>query len=63
MMNKRINETSLVERHALKRLANVEKNQQKAYKKKNNNFSWKNLIMGLIFILILLLILFQLMKK
>lgn len=62
-MNKKNDEISLVEKHALKRLANVEKSQQKAYKKKNNNFSWKNLIMGLIFILILLLILFQLIEK
>ena len=45
-MNKK---KTLAERHALKRLEKVEENQRKAYEKKQNDFPWKQIVMGLLF--------------
>lgn len=50
---------TLVERHALKRLAKVEKNKQKAYEKKPKEIPWKTIIMGVCFTFILVMILLQ----
>ena len=47
---------TLVERHALKRLAKVEKNKQKAYEKKPKEIPWKTIIMGVCFTIILVMI-------
>ncbi len=59
-MNKK---KTLAERHALKRLEKVEENQRKAYEKKQNDFPWKQIVMGLLFGIILLLMLIQMMIK
>lgn len=50
---------TLVERHALKRLAKVEKNKQKSYEKKPKEIPWKTIIMGVCFTIILVMILLQ----
>lgn len=54
---------TLVERHALKRLDKVEKNQQKAYEKKPSPFPWKTIIMGICFTIILVMFLIQFFVK
>ena len=48
-MNKEKKKSTLVEQHALKRLEKVEENQRKAYEKKQNDFPWKQITMGLLF--------------
>lgn len=59
-MNKK---KTLAERHALKRLEKVEENQRKAYEKKQNDFPWKQIVMGMLFGIILLLMLIQMIVK
>ena len=62
-MNKEKKKSTLVEQHALKRLEKVEENQRKAYEKKQNDFTWKQITMGLLFGIILLLMLIQMIVK
>lgn len=62
-MNKEKTKNTLAERHALKRLDKVEENQRKAYEKKQNDFPWKQITMGLLFGIILLLMLIQMIVK
>lgn len=62
-MNKEKKKSTLVEQHALKRLEKVEENQRKDYEKKQNDFPWKQITMGLLFGIILLLMLIQMIVK
>lgn len=62
-MSKEKKKSTLVEQHALKRLEKVEENQRKAYEKKQNDFPWKQITMGLLFGIILLLMLIQMIVK
>lgn len=56
-------EKSLAEKHALKRLKKVEENQRKKYERKDDDFAWKHLIMGMLFAIILILMFIQMFFK
>lgn len=62
-MNKEKKKSTLVEQHALKRLKKVEENQRKAYEKKQDEIPWKQISMGLLFGIILILMLIQMIGK
>ena len=52
-------EKTLVEQHAMERLSQVEKHQQKAYEKRSRSFPWKEIIMGIFFLIILIIFVAQ----
>ncbi|OYR98030.1 hypothetical protein CBF51_01100 [Lactobacillus taiwanensis] len=62
-MSKEKKKSTLVEQHALKRLEKVEENQRKEYEKKIDYFPLKQIIMGLLFGVMLLLMLIQMIVK